>query len=86
MTHRKIALSALLLTTFLTGCSSTVTKAHTVKLTPPQELLTCKDAPQIPPAPRTQRDVAVYIAELRAAHQDCRHTVDELKRWSSATD
>lgn len=65
-----------------TGCSSVVTKAQTVKLTPPEELLTCKDAPQIPPAPRTQRDVAVYIAELRAAHQDCHRTVDELKRWA----
>ena len=81
MTHLKTALSVLLLTTFLAACSSTVTKVQTVKLTPPQELLTCKDAPTVPPEPRTQRDVAIYIAELRQAHQDCHATVEELKRW-----
>lgn len=68
--------------TLLGACSSTVTKVQTVKLTPPQELLTCKDAPTVPPEPRTQRDVAIYIAELRQAHKDCHATVDELKRWA----
>ena len=66
----------------LGACSSTVTKVQTVKLVPPQELLHCKPTPAIPPAPRTQRDVALYIAELRASDADCRRTVEELKRWA----
>lgn len=82
MTRLKTALCLLPLMTFLTACSSTVTKVQTVKLVPPQELLSCKDAPQIPPAPRTQRDIAIYIAELRAAYSDCAATVGEIRRWA----
>ena len=83
MTPAKTALCLLPLTMFLTACETTVTKVQAVKLTPPQELLTCKDSPTVPPEPRTQRDVAVYIAELRQAHADCKATVDELKRWAA---
>lgn len=47
MTRNWIALSALLLMTpWMAACSQTVTKVQTVKLTPPQELLSCKDAPR----------------------------------------
>ena len=63
------------------ACGSTVVRAQTVKIAPPAELLTCRDAPVPPPAPRRQVDVALYIADLRAAHQDCRETVREIEAW-----
>ena len=83
MTKPWIALCLLPLMMLSTAaCETVVTKAQTVKLTPPSELLVCRNAPALPPYPRSQRDVAVYIAELRLAHADCKASVDDLKRWA----
>ena len=64
------------------GPKTPLVQIKTERIVPPAGLLVCDDAPEAPPKPRTQQQVAVYIAELRAAHADCRAAIEDIRRWS----
>ncbi len=54
------------------GCSPSVQRVPTfISPNVPQALLTCKAMPPEPTGEFTQRDVAVYIVNARAAHRSC---------------
>lgn len=63
---------------FSTGCSGIETEQHLatrierVAVLHPAALLECRPEPPLPPAPRTMGEGLAWIAELRAAGQDCR--------------
>jgi hypothetical protein len=56
---------------------------QTVRIAPPESLLTCQDRPPVPPAPLTESAVMQYVARLRAAHQDCQGKLGEIRRFYS---
>src|SRR5262245_45306200 len=65
------------------GCArEPLVSVRTERILPPAALLTCAEAPVVPPRPRTQQQVALYLIELRAAHADCKAAVDEIARWA----
>ncbi len=69
---------------FLTACQAPPATATRIeRLAPPAALLECKGAPQVPPRPRTQRDVALYIAQLAAAHDDCEGNLAAVRAWAA---
>lgn len=79
-------LSALCCLGALSACAGSTPPAveiRTVRLDPPPQLLTCRDRPDVPGEPLTEAKVMVYIAGLRAAHQDCQGKLAELRRLYS---
>jgi len=63
-----------------------VTVVKIERVIPPPQLLECEDEPDAParPAPdqpRQQRDIAIYLNDLRAAGDDCRTKIRELHRY-----
>lgn len=70
----------------LTGCGlwtepPVAVELQTVRVVPPDSLLTCPDRPAVPPAPLTESAVMVYVAQLRFAHADCAGKIEELRRF-----
>jgi hypothetical protein len=81
-----IALSALCFSAALSGCAfwteqPVAVEIQTVKVVPPDSLLTCPARPAVPPAPLTESAVMVYVAQLRFAHADCAGKIEELRRF-----
>ena len=69
----------------LTGCAlwteqPVAVEIQTVRIAPPESLLSCADRPAVPPAPLTESAVMQYVARLRAAHQDCQGKLGEIRR------
>ena len=48
---------------------------------PPAELLHCSPRPALPVPPYREQDMAAFVLELNAAHQDCQQTLSELGVW-----
>lgn len=88
---RMTVISALLLSGSLIGCAAdpdVVTRVETRKVEYPPGLFLCSAEPAVPPAPVSEFDVLVYIAQLRAALLDCRFRLSkagELTRAPTAT-
>jgi len=40
------------------------------------------DGPLIPPKPLSGDDVAEYLLRIHAAFEDCRSTVEEVRKWA----
>ena len=71
-----------MLSTGLLGCATRLPPVeHVTVAAVPPALLTCQDAPVVPGATATQKDVASYVADLYGAWDDCHGnlaTVDGL--------
>ncbi len=68
-----MALSPLCLAALLSGCGAA--RAPDIRLIEqpaPRHLLVCADRPEPPGSGRTQRDVALFVLALSAAHGECR--------------
>lgn len=75
------ALSALLLSAFLTACAGTdptfVQRIYLRQRIPPS-LLICAPDPAVPATPVTEFAVLEYVARLRAALLDCHYRLDRV--------
>ena len=75
-------LSALSFAPLLTGCASSkpVTQVRIEYLPPPESLLSCAPAPDVP-ATDEQARVGEYLTDLWAAGDDCRLKLKAVKAW-----
>ena len=83
-THRRLS-AALLWTACLAGCATEpeprlVTRIERVPVLHPPQLLECQPELPVPPSPRSVADTLGWVADLRAAGQDCREALACIRR------
>lgn len=83
LSKRGAILTALLLISLSTGCSSerVIAKPEVLRLKPPQNLLNCAPAPD-PRLVSDDKSLAFYIADLEEAGESCRAAIEAIKAWS----
>lgn len=65
----------------LTGCSSDPGAPPTVFVAPPEQILSCKPAPEKPPKGSTSKVAAKYITKLHAAWKDCTEKLADVREF-----
>ena len=68
----------------LSACTSAAAP-ELVHVTAPAQLLDCKTAPEKPAKNATQKEYAVWAAELWFAHRDCSEKLRAVKKFSSSS-
>lgn len=61
------------------GCANSPPSVQVERITVPPALLQCDPEPQ-PGAVKSQRDVALYIIDLRAFGRSCESRLNEIRR------
>lgn len=81
----KTALSLLFCATLLAACGSNPVEIRTQRINIPEGLLSCPAEPTIPDI-RTQRDVALYLIDLRQYGRACEAQLLAVKNFQTETD
>lgn len=81
----KTALSLLFCATLLAACGSNPVEIRAQRITIPEALLSCPAEPAIPDI-QTQRDVALYIIDLRQYGRECEAQLRAVKNFQTETD
>ena len=75
-------LCLILLAMPLTACESVPDAPPTVYVTPPEQILECKDRPAKPdPETRTAGDAAVWLTKLEDSWADCKSKLRQVKKF-----
>ncbi len=62
----------------LTACTMK-TAPRVVHVQPPEQILTCKDAPEKPSVEATQKTIAVWVTNLYFSWKDCYYKLNGVK-------
>ena len=80
----KTALSLLFCATLLAACGSNPVEIRTQRINIPEALLSCPAEPAIPDI-QTQRDVALYIIDLRQFGRSCEVQLGAVRQLQEKT-
>lgn len=59
-----------------------ITQIKVERQYPPEHLLHCKDAPEVPMSGDTVNDSRIFMLDMELAYQDCRKNLRDIRRWA----